>query len=201
MEILDAAFSRIRAVDPAIRAFLTLMEETARKQAASADERIARGQAGPLTGIPVALKDNLCTRGRGRPAHRGSSGTSCPRTTPRSSPRSTRPAPSSSARQTWTSSPWGRPRRTPPFRSPGTPGTRKGSPADRRAARRPLSRPTCAPLRSEATPAARSASRPPVAGSSDSSPRTGASPGTDWSRSPPLWTRSGRWRRTCATRP
>ncbi len=63
MEILDAALSRIRAVDPGIRAFLTLMEETARKQAAAADERIAGGMAGPLTGIPVALKDNLCTRG------------------------------------------------------------------------------------------------------------------------------------------
>ncbi|MBI3392486.1 MAG: Asp-tRNA(Asn)/Glu-tRNA(Gln) amidotransferase subunit GatA [Nitrospirae bacterium] len=62
-EVLDGAFARIRAVDPSIRAFLTLMEETARKQAAAADERIARGQAGPLTGIPVALKDNLCTRG------------------------------------------------------------------------------------------------------------------------------------------
>ena len=54
---------RIDAVEPAIKAFVTVTGERAFEQAARADRRIAAGTAGPLTGIPVQLKDNLCTKG------------------------------------------------------------------------------------------------------------------------------------------
>src|SRR5919201_105882 len=46
-----------------LRAYLRLTPELARNQAADADWRFAAGEAGPLTGIPVAIKDVLCVRG------------------------------------------------------------------------------------------------------------------------------------------
>ncbi|GBD16417.1 Glutamyl-tRNA(Gln) amidotransferase subunit A [bacterium HR26] len=61
VELLQAHLERIRQVEPQIHAFITLTEEIAQAQAEEADRRIARGDAAPLTGIPVALKDVLCT--------------------------------------------------------------------------------------------------------------------------------------------
>ena len=55
---------RIVAVDNRVRAYLTLTPELALEQAAEADARLRRGEdASPLLGIPMALKDVLCTRG------------------------------------------------------------------------------------------------------------------------------------------
>jgi aspartyl-tRNA(Asn)/glutamyl-tRNA(Gln) amidotransferase subunit A len=50
-------------VDERVRAYLTITEELALKQAEEADRRIAAGDAAPLTGIPAAIKDVICTKG------------------------------------------------------------------------------------------------------------------------------------------
>jgi len=63
VELTRAAIERIHALDGDIHAFLTLTEDEALAQARAADERIARGEAGPLTGVPAAIKDVVCTRG------------------------------------------------------------------------------------------------------------------------------------------
>ena len=62
-ELTRAVLDRIREVDGAVRAYLTVCEEVALQQATEADERLARGEGEPLTGVPVALKDVLSTRG------------------------------------------------------------------------------------------------------------------------------------------
>jgi aspartyl-tRNA(Asn)/glutamyl-tRNA(Gln) amidotransferase subunit A len=63
-EVALAYLSRIEAVDGRVKAFLTVTRETALGQAAEADRRFRAGAArGPLDGVPVALKDVLCTRG------------------------------------------------------------------------------------------------------------------------------------------
>lgn len=61
--ITEAVFQRIGAVEPKVHAYIRLMKEEALAQAALADEDIKRGDIKPLTGIGVALKDLLCTRG------------------------------------------------------------------------------------------------------------------------------------------
>lgn len=60
-ELTEAHLARIAAVDDRLHAFLHTMGEVARTQAAAADRRITAGDAAPLTGIPVALKDVLVT--------------------------------------------------------------------------------------------------------------------------------------------
>jgi len=62
-ELTQAVLDRIRAVDGKVGAYLTVTEERALEQAADADERLSRGDGTALTGVPVALKDNMCTRG------------------------------------------------------------------------------------------------------------------------------------------
>jgi aspartyl-tRNA(Asn)/glutamyl-tRNA(Gln) amidotransferase subunit A len=63
-ELLDAVEARVAAVDGEIHAYLTLCREAARAQADAADRRLRSGESvTPLTGIPIALKDNLCTTG------------------------------------------------------------------------------------------------------------------------------------------
>ena len=62
-ELVDAIYERVRQVEPRVDAFLTLTEDIARQQADAADAAIARGEAGPLTGIPLAIKDLICTKG------------------------------------------------------------------------------------------------------------------------------------------
>ena len=63
VELTRAYLDRIQAVDPRVRAYVTVTAEQALEQAAEADARIAKGQASPLTGIPMQIKDNMCTRG------------------------------------------------------------------------------------------------------------------------------------------
>ncbi|MEE9203183.1 MAG: Asp-tRNA(Asn)/Glu-tRNA(Gln) amidotransferase subunit GatA [Dehalococcoidia bacterium] len=62
-ELVQAALERISSVDGRVRAFLTVTEEAARRGAEQADARFKEGTATPLTGIPAAIKDNMCTRG------------------------------------------------------------------------------------------------------------------------------------------
>jgi aspartyl-tRNA(Asn)/glutamyl-tRNA(Gln) amidotransferase subunit A len=62
-ELTRAVLDRIAGVEGRIGAFLTVTAEEALAQAAAADRAIAAGQCGPLNGIPVAIKDVICTRG------------------------------------------------------------------------------------------------------------------------------------------
>ena len=62
-EITKASLARIEAVEPAVDAYLTVTAEQALKTAARVDEKIAAGEEiAPLAGIPVAIKDNICTK-------------------------------------------------------------------------------------------------------------------------------------------
>jgi aspartyl-tRNA(Asn)/glutamyl-tRNA(Gln) amidotransferase subunit A len=62
-ELVESCLRRIDAVDERTAAFLTRTDDLAREQATRADARIASGQATPATGIPLALKDVLTTKG------------------------------------------------------------------------------------------------------------------------------------------
>ncbi|MBW2708260.1 MAG: Asp-tRNA(Asn)/Glu-tRNA(Gln) amidotransferase subunit GatA [Deltaproteobacteria bacterium] len=63
-EITESVFKRIDEREKSINAFVTTTRETAFKQADLADEKFRRGGDIPLlTGIPVAVKDILCTKG------------------------------------------------------------------------------------------------------------------------------------------
>ena len=57
------ALDRIAERDGSVHAFLHVDPERALARAREVDRRRARGEAGPLCGVPVALKDNLCARG------------------------------------------------------------------------------------------------------------------------------------------
>ena len=61
VELTEAYLKRIERFDGALGAYLHVTRETALAQAAVADRRLAEGSASPLTGIPVAIKDVLCT--------------------------------------------------------------------------------------------------------------------------------------------
>ncbi len=64
VELTKAYQERIEEVESAVRAFITLTPELALEQAEAADRRIAAGEAtSPLTGIPLAIKDVICTNG------------------------------------------------------------------------------------------------------------------------------------------
>ena len=63
-EITESALRRIENKDKTLNAFLTVTPEFALKQADSADKKFKEGKdISPVTGIPVAIKDNLCTKG------------------------------------------------------------------------------------------------------------------------------------------
>ena len=63
VELTAAALERIEEVEERVGAFVTVTDELAMRQAAAADKRISKGEAQPLTGIPMALKDNMVTKG------------------------------------------------------------------------------------------------------------------------------------------
>jgi aspartyl-tRNA(Asn)/glutamyl-tRNA(Gln) amidotransferase subunit A len=62
-ELVTAHVERIERVDRSVKAFLRFTPEIWERQAEEADRRLKSGEAGPLTGIPMAVKDVLCVRG------------------------------------------------------------------------------------------------------------------------------------------
>jgi len=63
-ELTLAAFQRISETDDKVHAYITLCRDAALAQAREADERLKQdGNAQPLLGIPIAVKDNFLTRG------------------------------------------------------------------------------------------------------------------------------------------
>ncbi len=62
-EICKETINNIEAIDPKVQAFITLNTQAALEEARRVDKAIAEGTpVGPLAGVPIALKDNLCTR-------------------------------------------------------------------------------------------------------------------------------------------
>ena len=64
VDVVTALFDRIREVEPKVQAYITLCEEKALERAKEIDEKIAAGKpVGRLAGVPIAIKDNICTDG------------------------------------------------------------------------------------------------------------------------------------------
>ncbi|WPC43610.1 Asp-tRNA(Asn)/Glu-tRNA(Gln) amidotransferase subunit GatA [Clostridium sp. JS66] len=63
-EIVKKLFERIKEVDPKVEAYITLCEEEAIKSAKAVDEKVKNGEKlGKFAGVPIAIKDNICTDG------------------------------------------------------------------------------------------------------------------------------------------
>ena len=63
VELTELYLKRIEQFDGALNSYITVTPELALEQARAADARLAAGDAGPLTGIPLAHKDLFCTQG------------------------------------------------------------------------------------------------------------------------------------------
>jgi aspartyl-tRNA(Asn)/glutamyl-tRNA(Gln) amidotransferase subunit A len=63
VDLTQSFLDRIEEVDDRLSAFITVTPDLALKQARDADQRIASGDATALTGIPMQIKDLLCTEG------------------------------------------------------------------------------------------------------------------------------------------
>jgi aspartyl-tRNA(Asn)/glutamyl-tRNA(Gln) amidotransferase subunit A len=62
VELLDAVYKRIEAVDGRVKAFVHLTRDIAHQQAEEADKKFAAGEDAPLLGVPIALKDLICMK-------------------------------------------------------------------------------------------------------------------------------------------
>ncbi len=62
VELTQAVLRRIQDVDERVHAYITVTEETALAAAERADRLLSEGVDAPLLGVPIAVKDNICTR-------------------------------------------------------------------------------------------------------------------------------------------
>ncbi|MCS6952516.1 MAG: amidase [Bryobacterales bacterium] len=58
-ELLEAHLRQIENLNPRLNAFVTVLEQEARQAARAAEEAVMRGEAGPLAGVPVTVKDSF----------------------------------------------------------------------------------------------------------------------------------------------
>lgn len=63
VELTQAVLDQILSVDNQVRAYISILPEEALAQAEAADQRRAEGQNAPLLGVPLAIKDVICTQG------------------------------------------------------------------------------------------------------------------------------------------
>ena len=64
VEAAEAALDAIKSKEEKINGFVTVDEEGALKRAAEVQQKIEEGKlSGPLAGVPIAIKDNMCTEG------------------------------------------------------------------------------------------------------------------------------------------
>ena len=63
VELTRACLERIESVEDRVGAFLAITPDLAMEQAGKADRSLSSNEGGPLTGIPVQVKDVMCTRG------------------------------------------------------------------------------------------------------------------------------------------
>ena len=62
--VVETYFQRIETLDPQVRAYVTLTRESALARAEAAEKRLKAGNPrGPLDGVPLAIKDVICTKG------------------------------------------------------------------------------------------------------------------------------------------
>ncbi|MHC4555153.1 MAG: amidase, partial [Planctomycetota bacterium] len=62
VDAVKVVFDRIETIEPKVGAYLSLYKEQAMEQAEQVDAKIAAGESvGALAGVPVAIKDNMCT--------------------------------------------------------------------------------------------------------------------------------------------
>ncbi|PID72159.1 MAG: Asp-tRNA(Asn)/Glu-tRNA(Gln) amidotransferase GatCAB subunit A [Desulfobulbus propionicus] len=61
VELTESVFTQIERVEPCVKAYISTNKELALNQAKQADELRSQGKGGPLCGIPIAVKDVLCT--------------------------------------------------------------------------------------------------------------------------------------------
>ena len=62
-EVLDDVYNRIDAVEDKVKAYITITKDSAYEMAKDAEQAILSNKQSLLTGIPVAVKDNMCTKG------------------------------------------------------------------------------------------------------------------------------------------
>ena len=63
VEVAETYLRRIEEVNSRVNAFITVAGDQALEQARAAEDAILKGEHGPLTGVPLGLKDLLCTQG------------------------------------------------------------------------------------------------------------------------------------------
>ncbi len=62
-ELTRHFLNRISELDPKVKAYITITEEESLSQAREADKALKAGEEKPLLGVPLAIKDNICTKG------------------------------------------------------------------------------------------------------------------------------------------
>ena len=63
VELTESVLARQQQTEPKLNSYITVTAELARQQAKAADARLQKGEATPLSGIPIGFKDLLCTTG------------------------------------------------------------------------------------------------------------------------------------------
>ena len=62
VELTRAVLDRVTALEPQVHAYISVAADEALAAAEKADQAIAQGHMDPLTGIPLGIKDVICTR-------------------------------------------------------------------------------------------------------------------------------------------